>query len=77
MDTTIKGVKLLYDEALENNNITLARAYEKYLKKVDTQENRHQSIIKGFKNNQIQSAFSNGKTFKSLKEYLAYHEKDI
>lgn len=77
MDTKIKGVKLLYDEALENNNSTLAKAYEKYLKKADTQENRHQSIIKGFKNNQIQGVFINGQTFKSLKEYLAYHEKNI
>lgn len=77
MDTTIKGVKLLHDEALENNNTTLAKVYEKYLKKADTQENRHQSIIKGFKNNQIQGVFINGQTFKSLKEYLAYHEKNI
>jgi hypothetical protein len=73
---TIKGLKLLRDEALEDKKYTLSKVYEKHLGELTTKENIHQSIIERFQSNQIQSVCIGGKTFNSLKEYLEYHEKN-
>lgn len=69
---TLKGVKMLLSEAIEDKNQFMIEVYSRYIKRHENQEaikNRNKAIESNFKNGNIQSVAVNGVKYKSLNEY--------
>jgi hypothetical protein len=71
---TKKGIQAIYDEALEQNNTVMARACKTQLDKITMEEKRHKTIVSKFKKGEIISVAIGGKSFRTLNDYLKYHE---